>query len=47
LISFPNVLITSHQEFFTREAMQQIAETTFSNADAFASGSSLHNEVKR
>jgi len=46
LISFPNVLITSHQGFFTREAMQQIAETTFSNADAFILGSVLHNEVK-
>jgi D-lactate dehydrogenase len=47
LISFPNVLITSHQGFFTREAMQQIAETTFSNADAFELGSALLNEVKR
>lgn len=47
LISFPNVLITSHQGFFTREAMQQIAETTFLNADAFELGSALLNEVKR
>ncbi len=46
LISFPNVLITSHQGFFTREAMQQIAETTYANADAFTAGSSLANEVK-
>lgn len=46
LISFPNVLITSHQGFFTREAMQQIAEVTFANADAFESGSALINEVK-
>lgn len=46
LISFPNVLITSHQGFFTREAMQQIAETTFSNADAFIAGTALSNEVK-
>jgi D-lactate dehydrogenase len=46
LISFPNVLITSHQGFFTREAMEQIATTTFSNADAFLSGSPLLNEVK-
>lgn len=46
LISFPNVLITSHQGFFTREAMQQIAEITFANADAFESGSALVNEVK-
>lgn len=45
LISFPNVLITSHQGFFTREAMQQIAEATFFNADAFESGSPLVHEV--
>lgn len=45
LISFPNVLVTSHQGFFTREAMQQIAETTFLNADAFVSGGALRNEV--
>ena len=46
LISFPNVLITSHQGFFTREAMRQIAETTFSNADAYVSGTMLVNEIK-
>jgi D-lactate dehydrogenase len=46
LISFPNVLITSHQGFFTREAMQQIAEITFSNADAFANGKPMPNEIK-
>ncbi|UKT63046.1 2-hydroxyacid dehydrogenase [Pedobacter mucosus] len=46
LISFPNVLITSHQGFFTREAMQQIAEITFSNADAFANHENLINEIK-
>jgi D-lactate dehydrogenase len=27
----PNVLVTSHQGFFTREAMEQIAHTTFNN----------------
>jgi D-lactate dehydrogenase len=46
LISFPNVLISSHQGFFTREAMQQIAETTFSNADAFVAGKVMVNEIK-
>lgn len=45
LISFPNVLITSHQGFFTEEAMQQIATTTFANADAFNAGLTLANEV--
>ena len=45
LISFPNVLITSHQGFFTAEALEQIATTTFENADAFTSGLDLENEV--
>lgn len=45
LISFPNVLITSHQGFFTAEALEQIATTTFENADAFKSGLNLENEV--
>lgn len=31
LLTFPNVLITSHQGFFTREALAAIAETTLSN----------------
>ena len=31
LLTFPNVLITSHQGFFTQEALQAIAETTLSN----------------
>lgn len=38
LLTFPNVLITSHQAFFTREAMQNIAETTLSNATSFEAG---------
>jgi D-lactate dehydrogenase len=37
LTTFPNVLITGHQAFFTREAMQGIAATTLGNLDAFAS----------
>jgi D-lactate dehydrogenase len=39
LLSFPNVLITSHQAFFTKEAMEKIANTTLSNAAGFAAGS--------
>ena len=31
LMSFPNVLVTAHQAFFTKEAMDQIAETTLDN----------------
>lgn len=32
LLTFPNVLITGHQAFFTRDALQTIAETTLGNA---------------
>ena len=38
LLTFPNVLITGHQGFFTEEAMQNIAETTLSNVRAFETG---------
>lgn len=43
LLTFPNVLITGHQAFFTREAMQAIARTTIENLTAFErSGAPLH-----
>jgi D-lactate dehydrogenase len=45
LISFPNVLITSHQGFFTKEAMEQIATTTFNNMDAFINKTEMTNRV--
>ncbi|MCL2629057.1 MAG: 2-hydroxyacid dehydrogenase [Oscillospiraceae bacterium] len=45
LLSFPNVLITSHQGFFTREAMQEIAAVTMKNIHAFENGETLENEV--
>jgi D-lactate dehydrogenase len=45
LLGFPNVLITSHQGFFTREAMQAIAETTMSNINAFDRDEELVNEI--
>ncbi len=35
LLSFPNVLITAHQGFFTEEALSQIAQTTLANIDEF------------
>ncbi|GAB2879732.1 2-hydroxyacid dehydrogenase [Uliginosibacterium flavum] len=46
LLSFPNVLITSHQGFLTREALQSIAETTLGNASAFEQGEPMVNQVK-
>ena len=45
LLSFPNVTITSHQGFFTEEALTNIAETTLQNAQAFMNGEELKNEV--
>lgn len=38
LLSFPNVLLTSHQGFFTRQAVRAIAETTLANLDALERG---------
>ena len=45
LLTFNNVIITSHQGFFTREALHNIAETTIKNIDDFFSGRELKNEV--
>ena len=38
LLTFPNVLITSHQAFLTREALSDIARTTVANLEALAAG---------
>lgn len=45
LMSFHNVLITSHQGFFTKEAMDQIATITLKNLSDFEKGIKLENEV--
>lgn len=45
LLTFPNVIVTGHQAFFTVEAMQQIAATTLGNISAFAAGHRSGNEV--
>ena len=45
LLSFPNVLVTSHQGFFTREAMQAIAEVSMANIHTFATDGVLTNEI--
>lgn len=45
LLSFPNVLITSHQGFFTREALANIANTTLQNIDDFFHNCPLNNEI--
>ncbi|MBR2489382.1 MAG: 2-hydroxyacid dehydrogenase, partial [Clostridia bacterium] len=46
LISMPNVLVTSHQAFLTREALSSIAETTMQNLRDYFSGKELEYEVK-
>ncbi len=38
LMTFPNVLVTGHQGFFTREALQEISATTLRNLADFAAG---------
>jgi len=45
LMSFPNVLITAHQAFFTEEALEQIAEVTLNNIKAWETGKELANKV--
>lgn len=45
LLTFPNVLITSHQGFFTKEALTNIAETTLNNIADFYNGGYLENEI--
>ena len=46
LLSFPNVMITSRQGFFTREALSAIAETTLQNALDYEAGRESANDVK-
>jgi D-lactate dehydrogenase len=45
LLSFPNVLITAHQAFLTKEALQNIAATTLANVSAFAAKKPLRHEL--
>ena len=46
LLSFNNVIVTSHQAFFTREALANIAATTLENIRDFKNQKPLVNEVK-
>ena len=45
LTSFNNVIITSHQAFFTREALESIAATSLKNVADYYSGEALGNEI--
>jgi len=47
LTSFPNVIVTSHQAFFTREAVTNIAETTLAACADFIAGKPLENAICR
>lgn len=46
LVSFPNVIVTGHQAFFTREAITTISETTLRSVTEYASGQPLSNEIR-
>lgn len=46
LLSFNNVLVTSHQAFFTKEAVEEITRVTMENIKRFQEGKPLDNEVK-
>lgn len=45
LLTFPNVLVTSHQAFFTKEALTNIAQTTLENCKEYFSNCFLANEI--
>lgn len=46
LVSFPNVIVTGHQAYLTREALTTICETTVESITAFEKHEALKNEVK-
>ena len=45
LLSFPNVIVTSHQAFLTEEALEAISYTTLENAKSFEMGNLIENNV--
>jgi lactate dehydrogenase-like 2-hydroxyacid dehydrogenase len=45
LVTFPNVIISSHQAYFTDTALQNISNTTVANLTAFENGEALANQV--
>jgi D-lactate dehydrogenase len=45
LLTFPNVIVTAHQAFFTEEALRAIGETTIGNVTAFEEGRRSGNEL--
>ena len=45
LLTFPNVLITSHMGFLTREALREIADATIASLTAFEAGKPLYHAL--
>jgi D-lactate dehydrogenase len=45
LLTFPNVMVTSHQAFFTSDALTNIANTTLNNIKAYFENAELKNEI--
>lgn len=46
LLTFPNVIVTGHQAFFTAQALANIADTTLTNITEFSQSGTCKNEVK-
>jgi D-lactate dehydrogenase len=46
LMTFPNVLVSGHQGFFTVEALSQIAEVTLRNMECFVDGTECQNRLR-
>jgi D-lactate dehydrogenase len=45
LVTFPNVIVTGHQAFLTREAVTTICETTLQSVTEFETDKPLSNEI--
>ncbi len=45
LLTFPNVMVTGHQAFFTADSLEEIARTTISSVNSFAADQPLENEI--
>ena len=46
LLSMPNVILTSHQAFLTKEALENIADVTLGNIDSYFNKNIISNQVK-
>jgi len=46
LLTFPNVIVTGHQAFFTKEAMENIHKTTIQNTEDFVAGKDQNEMTK-